>query len=76
MEDYHIYCCECERELDIDEVHYMADQAYCSDCLDEVTTLCYECGTRIYREHAVGGDDLCANVVMMITLRTAMNVVG
>ena len=57
MEDYRIYCCECERELDIDEVHYMADLAYCSDCLDEVTTLCYECGTRIYREHAVGGDD-------------------
>ena len=57
MEDYRIYCVECERELDIDEVHYMADLAYCADCLDEVTVLCYECGTRIYREHSVGGDE-------------------
>ena len=57
MEDYRIYCSECDCELGIDEVRYFADRAYCADCLDEVTLLCYECGMRIYREDAVGGDD-------------------
>ena len=58
MHPYHIYCCECERELDIDEVHYFGDHAYCGRCLDRVTTLCYDCRTRIYRDEAVGGDDM------------------
>ena len=56
MEEDRIFCFECERELGIDEVHYMADLPYCEDCLDESTVVCYECGTRIYREHVVGGD--------------------
>lgn len=57
MRPYHIYCCECECELGIDEVHYFGDRAYCASCLDEVTTFCSECGVRIYRDHAVGNDD-------------------
>ena len=48
MKEYEIICCCCGSHLDIDEVHYMADQPYCSDCLDEVTSVCYECGTRLY----------------------------
>ena len=56
MNNYEIFCCCCSDRLDIDEVHYMADQPYCSDCLDEVTTLCYECGTRIFNIDAVGGN--------------------
>ena len=57
MKPYHIYCSECERELGIDEVHYFDEHAFCQDCLDEMTVLCYECGTRIYTIDAVGGDD-------------------
>ena len=57
MEDYRIYCCHCDSELDIDTVHYFGDHAYCDDCLDEVTSICYECGTRLYNIDVVGGDD-------------------
>ena len=57
MDENRIYCCECEQELENNEVHYMAGRIYCINCLDEVTTLCYECGTRIYRDDAVGGDN-------------------
>ena len=56
MRDYQIFCSECGCELGIDEVHYMADRAFCSECLDELTVCCFECGTRIFREDSVCGD--------------------
>ena len=57
MDEYRIYCCHSHSELDIDTVHYFGDQAYCDDCLDEVTSVCYECGARLYNIDIVGGDD-------------------
>ena len=56
MERYDIHCFSCGCNLDIDDVVYFDDRAYCPDCLDEVTTHCSECGRRIYRGSNYGND--------------------
>ena len=56
MNPYEIYCSSCNCKLSIDEVHYMSDQAFCAECFEELTTVCYDCGTRILCSESVGGD--------------------
>ena len=52
----------CGCHCGMDEVYYMDDRTLCYDCLDELTTFCEECGTRIFRAECVTGEHtLCVH---------------
>ena len=62
MEGTKLNCSECGCILHAGAVHYMEGEAYCTDCLDELTILCAECGTRIFQDDNEGNNDtpLCS----------------
>ena len=51
-------CTECGEEVGRDELTVFDGGAFCIDCLDELTTICRHCGTRIWTSDAID-DDLC-----------------
>lgn len=57
MEEMRVNCSQCGCILDAFDAIYFDDRVFCEECLDEETTLCHECGTRIYRSEAFGDDD-------------------
>lgn len=62
MYENQIYCSVCGCHCGMDEVYYMDDRTFCYDCLDELTTFCEECGTRIFRATCVTGEHtLCVH---------------
>ncbi|MBE6561629.1 MAG: zinc-binding protein [Ruminococcaceae bacterium] len=47
-----LICAECGTPLNESNVHYFAGNAYCSECLDDLTVCCTRCGDRIFRDDA------------------------
>lgn len=52
-----IYCCHCGDELLPEDAYYINGNAYCPTCLDEVTTVCTWCASRILEDSNAGDDE-------------------
>ncbi len=58
-----MHCCNCDCEMSIGEAVYFEGEAYCRDCFEEETTICIQCGSRIFEDDSEGDDDtpLCGH---------------
>ena len=62
MNENKIICSHCGAVIDSDDYEEFCGKIYCTDCLDEVTTYCDCCGSRIYIDDVYGDDytNLCS----------------
>ena len=51
-------CSHCGQEVPRENLTEFDGQLLCSTCLDEETSLCYECGRRIWSDDNEGAGDL------------------
>lgn len=51
-----IYCSHCRTIIDTDDYEELDGQIFCSDCIENYTTICDCCGDRIWSEEAEGDD--------------------
>ena len=58
-----MHCCNCDCEMPVEEAVYFEGEAYCRDCLEEETTICIQCGARIFADDSEGDDEtpLCGS---------------
>lgn len=58
-----LYCENCGCVIDTDDYEEWNGQIFCIDCIEEQTTVCDCCGSRIWREEAYGDDctSLCSH---------------
>ena len=49
----YVICCECEREIHIDDACVVWGEYYCGSCYDDVITVCYCCSEYIRIEQAI-----------------------
>lgn len=45
-------CIHCGGVLEEGNAYQFKGELHCTDCLEELTTFCHHCGTRIYRDSA------------------------
>ena len=62
MNENKIICSHCGAVIDSDDYEEVGGKIYCTDCLDEVTTYCDCCGSRIFIYDVYGDDytNLCS----------------
>ena len=56
MEEKYL-CSHCGAKLTQEELTEFEGKIYCTDCLDELTTVCDCCGDRICRDEAEGDSE-------------------
>lgn len=54
MEETKMTCLECGAVVDSDTIHHFDGYDLCEHCFNSVTTVCDNCGTRIWRENSEG----------------------
>ncbi|MHC1694019.1 MAG: amidoligase family protein [Eubacteriales bacterium] len=57
--DNTLTCSACGCIFPDDEVLFFGDRDLCQSCADELTSICYRCGERIWNDANEGNDDLC-----------------
>lgn len=53
------YCERCDRRLPDHFYGGFDDQSWCTDCVESNTTMCDQCGERVWETSTVGTDEVC-----------------
>ena len=49
-----VHCCNCDKLILVEDAEDFDGKPWCEDCLNEETTICNDCGERVYNDDAYG----------------------